>query len=501
MQKVYRAALYERVSREDGEDAPSESIRVQRQLLEEYCLRSEELSIAGHYSDDGYSGVCFDRPAFNEMIRDIEAGCIDCVVVKDLSRFGRDLILAGEYLERVFPRLGVRFIAINDNMDSVTSPYDGIRLPVVNLMNAQYAEDISKKVRTALSTRRAQGKYLCPSPPYGYDKAAGGDGSLIPNGDSETVRQIYAMYLGGMGKTAIASELNRREIPCPGVRRAESGFYKRAAPNTKNWAWSIFSVDRLLRDPVYAGDTPEGKSRKSSMHDRAFSIPRERWIIHRDTHPAIIGRQEWEQAQAMLAGRSTGRAFRGSGSLFAGLIYCGACGGRMKLVNYHGRGAYFCTRYKTGGPCACGSHRIYEAKLSRIVLEDVNRLIEKADVAGICGSMAEDARRRKEKSLAALALAMSGLAMDKRYAYERYKNNKLNRNEFTEIQAALEHRMEKLRQTICEEESAPCTAQWLNRLANERAIIKLDRATIGIILDCVKVFPNGVVQIRYRWGE
>lgn len=500
MMKVYRTALYERVSREDGDDEASESIRVQKQMLEDYCRDRAELRPVKHYSDDGYTGVKFDRPAFSEMMKDIEEGRIDCVLVKDLSRFGRDLVLVGEYLERTFPRLGVRFIAIQDKVDSERGPYT-MMLPIANLLNAQYAVDISQKVRAALAVRRKEGNYLCPSAPYGYDKKPTQPGKLTKNEDSVTVKRIFELYRSGMGKTAIAGLLNREGIPSPGRRRAESGFYQKASPDMKNWTWSVFTVDRLLRDPVYAGDTPVGKTRRKGMHGKAARIPREDREVIRDTHPAVIEREEWERVQAMLAERSRGMTVQGEGGLFGGLVFCGVCGGRMKAVNRHGKKVYYCARYRTGGSAACGSHNVGEEELRRIVLEDVNRFLEHVDVGALCSRRMEELERSCREKEARLTTALSGLAMDKQAAYEKYRSGKLTREAFLEARDRLELSMEETRWRIRDCEKSTGSMQWLDRLAERGRLNELTKADVRAVVDRVVVGVGREVEIYYRLSE
>ena len=199
----FRTAAYIRLSREDGDKAESDSVMNQRRLLYEFIQRKEELELADTYIDDGWSGTNFKRPSFGQMIQDIEEGKIDCVIVKDLSRFGRDYLETGAYLERYFPKKNVRFISIIDGIDSEKKQYD-LMMPIKNLLNEQYARDISKKVHAAMRTKQEAGQFIGAFASYGYQKSPKDKNQLVIDPyAAEIVRKIFDMYGEGYGKTAL----------------------------------------------------------------------------------------------------------------------------------------------------------------------------------------------------------------------------------------------------------------------------------------------------------
>ena len=211
LQKVlnlFNVAVYIRLSREDGDKEESDSVGNQKKLLTEYVSRKDELILYDVYIDDGFTGTNFNRPAFKRMIKDIEAGKVNCVIVKDLSRFGRDYIDTGRYLEREFPELGVRFISITDGIDSMKQAYDML-LPIKNIFNEQYARDISKKVQTAVKTKQKAGEFIGAFTSYGYKKSPVDKNKLIIDEYSaDVVRRIFSLYIKGYGKQKIAKLLN-----------------------------------------------------------------------------------------------------------------------------------------------------------------------------------------------------------------------------------------------------------------------------------------------------
>ena len=220
---VYQTAVYIRLSREDGDKAESDSVGNQRKLLMEFLDSDPDLSLASEYVDDGWSGTSFRRPAFEQMIRDIEAGLVDCVVVKDLSRLGRDYIDTGRLLERYFPERGVRFISLADGIDSRKQEYDML-LPIKNIFNEQYARDISRKIHAVVRTKQKAGEFIGAFACYGYRKSPSDKNRLVVDERAaEVVRMIFRLFLEGKGKNTIARMLNARGIPCPSEYKRLNG--------------------------------------------------------------------------------------------------------------------------------------------------------------------------------------------------------------------------------------------------------------------------------------
>lgn len=252
---VWRAALYTRLSREDGDKPESDSISNQRALLEDFLSRRPDLCPAGWYADDGYTGTNFDRPGFRRMLGDIEAGQVNCVVVKDLSRFGRDYIDVGRYLERWFPEHGVRFLAVNDGIDSEKGPYDML-LPVKNVFNEQYARDISRKVRSAFRTKQRQGEFIGAFASYGYRKDPDNHNRLVVDpAASAVVARIFTLFEHGMGKVSIAKLLNEEGIPCPSeYKRLNGEKYSNGRRIRSTTYWTYATIHRMLHNQMYIGN-------------------------------------------------------------------------------------------------------------------------------------------------------------------------------------------------------------------------------------------------------
>lgn len=301
----YRCGVYLRLSREDGMDE-SNSIGSQRMLLQQYIEKRQDLIWCGEWVDDGWSGSSFERPAFQEMLSAVLQRTIDCILVKDLSRFGREYIQTGRYLQEIFPRLGVRVIAVSDGYDSMQAGFtdQSLLLPVLNLMNDAYCRDISQKVRWQQQTKRQAGEYIGAFAVYGYRKDPGNRHCLTVDGPAaEVVRAVYALRLNGYAPEQIADRLNVAGIASPRNYKKQSGSAFRCGfDSSREPAWSALAVRRILHNRMYTGVMEQGKSRKLSykLEQRAY-LPREEWICIKDCIPAILPawfferQQYWEQ--------------------------------------------------------------------------------------------------------------------------------------------------------------------------------------------------------------
>lgn len=320
MKPFWKAALYIRLSREDGDKEESDSVLSQRDLLESFAAGQEDLVKAGVYVDDGYTGTDFERPAFQRMLREIKAGKIDCVIVKDLSRFGRNYVHSGKYLEEVFPSLGVRFIAVNDNIDSYQNPssMDTILVPFKNIINDEYSRDISRKVRSSLDTKRKKGEFIGSFAPYGYQKSPENKNKLIPDPEAaDVVKEIFSLFLSGQSIDGIVRKLNAAEVPNPSAYKQRQGLSYRRQSGSSLWEHS--SVRRILKNRVYLGELVQGKRRvKSYKIHRAEALPEESWIVAGNTHEGIVSPSDFAKAQKLL-GQNVRTSF-GEPTLFAGFF-------------------------------------------------------------------------------------------------------------------------------------------------------------------------------------
>lgn len=298
-----KCGIYLRISKEEEyEGSESNSISGQRMIIKQYVKSHKDLEITGEWCDDGYSGITFDRPGVNEMLQSIFAGEIDCVIVKDLSRFGRDYIQTGRYIRYIFPRLGVRFIAVCDNYDSSKGDFleDALLMPVLNLINDAYCRDISNKVRWQQRARRKQGIYIGAFAVYGYVKSERQQGKLIVDENvADIIRWIFSMRLDGKSAEKISDKLNKMCIPAPlAYKKLNDSKFATSFAKEKYPKWSPVAVRRILSNEMYTGVMLQGKDMKISYKLPARKrLPKEEWIRVKDVVEPIIDRELFERVQ------------------------------------------------------------------------------------------------------------------------------------------------------------------------------------------------------------
>ena len=328
-----RVAKYIRLSREDGDDRESESVENQRDIIDNYILEHEELIEAGEYVDDGYTGTNFNRPGFQKMLKDIEKEKIDCIITKDLSRFGRDHIDTGYYLERFLPANNIRYIAIGDNVDTIKP--DGLQFLTFKLsFNDYYAQDISNKIKSVKQRKIEKGEYQAGIPPYGYKKDTEVKNHLIPDEySSEIVKEIFDMYVNkGMSTIKIADELNRREIEPPAIYLKIPTYMKKRSvnPNGK-YVWLRAQIGKILRNEVYLGSVVGRKFQKVSHKiAKVRCTKKEEHIVLENMHEPIIDIETWNKAQDKLNRYSKTRDRKYDHPL-KGFVYCGECGNKATI--------------------------------------------------------------------------------------------------------------------------------------------------------------------------
>lgn len=391
---TYNTALYLRLSRDDELQGESNSISTQRMMLHKYAEQNS-LHIVDEYIDDGYSGTNFDRPDFQRMIDDIENGKINCVVTKDLSRLGRNYLLTGQYIELYFPSHNVRYIAIDNSVDSENQQSSEFT-PFLNVINEWYARDISRKVKRAFRARNEAGAHYGAYAPVGYKKDPDKKGHLLI--DEETrwiVEKIFALALQGTGAAKITRILTTEKVPTAGwLNFQRYGTFANIytdAPAEKAYAWTIAQVKSILKEETYIGNSVHNKQTNISFKDkRKIRKPQEEWYRVENTHEAIISKDDFQKVQEMIASRRRERK-DGTTQIFAGLIKCADCGWSLAYgenrQNKTPYGHYHCSKYGQGLR-QCSMHYIrydvlYAYVLSRLqywfgeVQQNENQLLQR----------------------------------------------------------------------------------------------------------------------------
>ena len=399
--KSFRVGLYMRLSREDGDKEESSSVTNQREMLKRYVSEQENFFIVQEYVDDGYTGTNFDRPGFKQMIEDIEAGIIDTVITKDLSRLGRERLGVGHYTEIYFPEHNVRYIALLDNIDTYFDAGMNDIAPFKGVINDMYVRDISKKIRSSLIERKKAGNFLGVTAPYGYQKDPNNKFHLIINEkEAEVVKRVFRLYLEGNGLTRIAQILTKDGIPVPGESR-DIGKTRRTALYS---SWKQTTIRRILDNRVYLGELVQFKRRKINYKSkRRITVPEEERYICRGTHEAIIDEESFNAVQNIL---KKNKSFKGTKHdyLFKGLLFCSECGARLNVTysNYalkrYGEYKYttICYSYSRLYSDICTRHSNSIPELEEILIKHIKEVCSRYINENLRDELIDMAKKQKQ---------------------------------------------------------------------------------------------------------
>ncbi|MCL2084078.1 MAG: recombinase family protein [Oscillospiraceae bacterium] len=521
---AWKAALYIRLSREDGDKEESDSIVSQRGILNDYIQKNPELSVAGSFIDDGYTGTNFERPGFKRMMDGIKSKDINCVIVKDLSRLGRNYIEVGNYIEQIFPFLDVRFISVGDMLDSFKNPaqMNTVMVPFKNLMNDEYCRDISAKVRASLDIRRKQGQFIGAFASYGYKKDPERKGRLIIDEyAAEIVRGIFSWFIEGTGIIGIAKRLNGLGIPNPSAYKRRQGLnYRHPHAGLNDALWPDSSVRRILTNRLYTGDMVQGKNKvKSYKVRKAVCVPEENWIVVENTHEAVISRETFETAQTLLGRDTRAPAAQKSLYLLSGFVRCADCGKAMnrKRISqpYADYVYYLCGTFKKMSKGACTKHTIRADRLEEMVLAAVkkqielavsmDKLIEKIEESG----KSDRSSPRLDTALAEHTKEKSRLDICKMSLYTDWKNGDITREEYHTMKRQYDERAARLAGMISrlEAELKQLRTQgaahnpYISEFRKHRNIARLTRELVVALIDMIYIHEGGDITIQFRFED
>ncbi len=370
-------ALYARLSKDDDLVGDSNSIVHQKEILAKYAKEHGFVNCE-FYVDDGYSETNFNRPDFQRLMADAEEGKISTVIVKDMSRFGRDYIMVGYYTEIYFSNLDIRFIAINDNVDSNIQTENDLT-PFKNVFNEWYAKDTSKKIRAVFKAKGNSGKHLTTNPPFGYKKDPNDkDKWIIDEEAAATVRRIFEMFANGVRMPEIARKLTQEKVETPTLYNMKHGIKIRRTSEFPE-IWSNATIKGILDQIAYAGHTVNFQTtKKSYKNKKQVRLPKEGWVIYRNTQEAIIVEKTFETVQQM---RNVKRAYTkfNEPNMFSGLLYCSDCGNRLtiqRVAKHRNMDNFTCATYRKKKKGLCSSHRILVSELTEVVKSDLQKVCE-----------------------------------------------------------------------------------------------------------------------------
>ena len=522
---TYNVGIYLRISVEERGSSTSSSIEYQKQLCLDYIKNKQDMLLYNSYIDDGETGTNFQREGFQKMMFDIYNGKINCIIVKDLSRFGREYIEAGDYIEKVFPLLGVRFIAINDGFDNMVSPLD-ISVPIKNVINALYAKDISKKIASAMRMKQIKGDFVGGFAPYGYVRSEEDKNKLVIDPEAaEVVKQIFDMRLKGFGAITICRKLFEMNIAPPSKYKYEKNIlYNEKFESMKYWSEN--SITNILSNEVYIGNMVQGK-RKSNFYDGmpAQAVDKKDWVVVENTHEAIISKEVFDAVQAMKGIRSNYgkkralyRKLRDNTNVLGGKVVCGECNKKLRRVvrsqkNNKKLYSFVCPiKYKI--PTECSFEGIEEELLKDIIFKSIKMQISSMVRIEETLKTAMDSPEVKKEAYALtnkISETLSNIAYIKEgrvRATMDFSRKLLNEEEYEAIrkQFDIELQGEIERLSLYEKDRNKFSKmlsvdKWVADLKKYANIKKLTTEMVDAFIDCIKLYDDKRIEIVWKCDE
>lgn len=513
-EKEYRAALYCRLSSDDAYLGESGSIKTQRALLTQYC-KENNIPVYDVYTDDGFSGTNFERPAFKRMLDDLESHKANLVIVKDLSRFGREYAQMGMYIENYFEDWNIRFISIGENIDTLNGT-DEILMPITNVINSQYAKECSRKTKQAHRALAKEGKFIGSRAPFGYIKDPKDRHHLIVDEEAASVvRSIFKMFCDGIGYVRMTKILREKKILNPQAyfNKNNPDYYK-SDYWRQNFDWHATSIRVILNNPVYLGQTTFGRTKvKGKTKKKKVATDESEWIVVENTHDPIIDKATWNLAHDIMKNRRR-ETKSGETQMFAGLVKCSDCGSALNVSRNAKTGKYTsfsCWVYKNYGKGRCTSHAIGYKTLYNIVLENIRRQAECASVQKekylemLKNQMAEKATqdiksvkselKKINKRIAQLEKILNKLYEDRaleKITEERYllmnSNYENEYNELKERQNVLTQQIENIETTECNAET------FTNLIEKYLNITELNARILNELIEKIVVHEKEIIN-------
>ena len=527
---VFSTAVYARLSVENsGKDDDGASLETQINICKEYLKSCPHLRRTEVYTDNGRTGTVFQRPSFDRLMDDIRSGKINCILVRDLSRFGRDYIETGTYLERVFPQLGVRFISVKEDFDSFVTESDSLPIVLQNLINDLYSRDISRKVGTALRVRMERGELGFRKVPYGYRWNEDRSNIVPDEATADYVRSIFRWKLEGISVNHILDRLEQAGAPIPETLQRVNGL---EGVNTEHWSRNSVSV--ILKNPAYQGDMVLGRSRQSlyeGLKETQITDPSQ-WYVTPDSHEPLVSREDFGAVQRMMKLASDSRAAKMAASeekraaledLFEGKVFCGDCGKRMyfhrKRIDKDKRGRwhafYECSTAVAKRGNSCTRHYTRKDTLEEKVLEALKLHIQVAFsyeklIRQLQATTAEKKLRdRLNNQVSSVSIKLRGVSGKCKRLYEDYVEGILDEGEYTFAKAAYEGQLERLQAQFDElvqrrdsyAEAMSPDSKWIRLMKGVCYSGKLDRDLVDTVIEKVLIHEGGKLEIHFKYHD
>lgn len=528
--KTYRAVGYARLSIMETRDRKdNEALQNQKALLREFIEKQPDLRFQAIYEDNGETGTNFDRAGFECMMETIRSGKADCIVVKDLSRFGRDYIEAGNYLEHIFPFMGVRFISISDGYDSAdATTADCLIVALKNLMNHMYSKDISRKSGSVLREKMRRGEFIGAYAAYGYIKDPANRHHIIIDPEAAAVvREIFRKKLAGTSNQAIARQLNEAGIPSPCCYRYQKGILLDER-FSKNKPWVMETIRKILKNQVYLGHMVQGRRRSEFYTGRPERyLSEEDWTIVENTHEPIICQEDFDQVQALCAEANARYHARlgkydhlgKSENILKGLVFCGDCGKPMvhykqvshgKKVDYY----YLCPNYaayleKSGCHYKFLLEDILLDTLNQLITKEIEQTVDAAALAKLLSSGAEGQAATRAAELQQMNTELARMESRKKTVMQDYLAGELSQVEYEDLKRCCSDEAEALKTRIMalreeqrrQTETLTEANPWLQAFGGLRLPVKLNSELAHALIERVTIYESDRIEVAFRFRD
>lgn len=520
-QTVYNAAIYVRLSTKDKEN---DSIANQKNLIQDFVKNKKEINIVSVRIDDGYTGTNFDRPSFQLMLADIKEGRINCVIVKDLSRFGREYIGAGKYISRLFPFHGVRLIAINDNVDTITSNFSTeMHITIKNLLNDSYSGDISKKIRTALETKRKNGEFVGPFTSYGYKRSeeeSERNKLLIDEYAASTVQNIFRWKLAGMSQDAISKKLNSLGVLSPLEYKRSQGFnYKSGFKSNARSLWTPVAVKRILTNELYIGTLIQGVRTTPNHKIKVVQVKNKKdWCVIPNHHESIVSEEDFALVQQLLLWDTRTSPNADAVYPLSGLTVCGDCLHpmiRKQTKSGDKKYAYYICSLNKRDRNSCSSHRIREEYLENTVLQIIQNhiriVVEMKKCLDYIGNIPFQklSLKKANANLLKIEEEISKYKKLKTNLYEDFTDGLLSKEDYRDINEQYEIRKKEAEESkiqiqkeidmLYKKESSQ--QLWMQDFLQCRNINRVTRTVAVKLIKQIRVFDSKKLEVIFRHSQ
>ncbi len=520
---LYKAIDYLRLSKDDNEKSESNSIANQRLLITDFVNRQPDIKLVDEKVDDGYSGVTFDRPGFQAMMELVRSDKVNCIIVKDLSRFGRNFVEVGKYLQQIFPFLGVRFIAINDNYDSLKSDFQtsNLYVPIKNLFNDAYSHDVSLKMRSFNDYKKRNAIPTGSFAVYGYRREKGSKKLLVDDTAAGVVQSIFSAKLFGLSTRQIAQKLNGQHVPCPTEHKKSLGLnYKAGRRKKVTLSWHDETVRRILHNAVYTGRLELGKTyRPNYKVKRPFKTEEENWTCYENAHEAIISKSDYDTVQRVMGHDVRRKPNQSTEYMLFGILFCAECKQPMIRRNVYNRYkqqyVYYNCSSNRKDKKVCSPHNIREnavlETLLPLIQQHIQAVIEIDKMLRYIDTLPEQKGTAKtiDRQIKQLEDELEKNQRFKRLAFEKYTEKVIDQKtyiEYTdiyskkceEIEAALEKRREEMKAVIT---NGASRNEWIRLFKKNRNIEALNRPLLLSLVERVEVDEDKNFTVQFAYQE